>query len=146
MLLARLLNACHHFPGFVYAAVRLIEATATIEVDVRAGMLVAHAQGDQHGSGTNRSKPYSVFFCWATYGWDAKLGRPIWVLLFSMTDIERKPDPVLHRRPSPCGQARLSLPRASWVHAGRARYRIGKQSCQPLHGRRSVVVHHSATH
>lgn len=36
MLLARLLNACHHFPGFVYAAVRLIEATSTIEVDVRA--------------------------------------------------------------------------------------------------------------
>jgi transposase len=35
MLLARLLNSCHHFPGFVYAAVRLIEATATIEVDVR---------------------------------------------------------------------------------------------------------------
>jgi len=34
-LLARLLNACHHFPGFVYAAVRLIEATCTIEVDVR---------------------------------------------------------------------------------------------------------------
>ena len=36
MLLARLLNACHHFPGFVYAAVRLIEATSTIEVDVRS--------------------------------------------------------------------------------------------------------------
>ena len=36
MLLARLLNACHHFPGFVYAAVRLVEATSTIEVDVRA--------------------------------------------------------------------------------------------------------------
>jgi transposase len=35
MLLARLLNACHHFPGFVYAAVRLNEATSTIEVDVR---------------------------------------------------------------------------------------------------------------
>jgi len=35
-------------------------------------------------------KPYSVFFCWASYGWDAKLGRPIWVSLFSMTDIERK--------------------------------------------------------
>lgn len=35
-MLARLLNACHHFPGFVYSAVRLIEATATIEVDVRA--------------------------------------------------------------------------------------------------------------
>ena len=35
MLLARLLNACHHFPGFVYAAVRLLEATNTIEVQVR---------------------------------------------------------------------------------------------------------------
>jgi hypothetical protein len=35
-------------------------------------------------------KPYSVFFCWASYGWDAKLGRPVWVSLFSMTDIERK--------------------------------------------------------
>lgn len=35
MLLTRLLNACHHFPGFVYAAVRLIETTNTIEIDVR---------------------------------------------------------------------------------------------------------------
>jgi len=35
-MLARLLNACHHFPGFVYAAVRLIAGTNTIEVDVRA--------------------------------------------------------------------------------------------------------------
>ena len=34
-MLARLLNACHHFPGFVYAAVRMLEATSTIEVDVR---------------------------------------------------------------------------------------------------------------
>lgn len=34
-MLARLLNACHHFPGFVYAAVHLLEATSTIEVDVR---------------------------------------------------------------------------------------------------------------
>ena len=34
-MLARLLNACHRFPGFVYAAVRLIEATNVIEVDVR---------------------------------------------------------------------------------------------------------------
>lgn len=32
-MLACLLNACHHFPGFFYAAVRLIEATSTIEVD-----------------------------------------------------------------------------------------------------------------
>jgi len=34
-LFARLLNDCHHFPGFVYAAVRLIQTTNTIEVDVR---------------------------------------------------------------------------------------------------------------
>lgn len=36
MLITRLLNACHHFPGFVYAAARLIGATNTIEIDVRA--------------------------------------------------------------------------------------------------------------
>lgn len=34
-MLSRLLNACHHFPGFVYATARLIEATNTIEVEVR---------------------------------------------------------------------------------------------------------------
>ncbi|MDP2762060.1 MAG: ISL3 family transposase [Sideroxyarcus sp.] len=35
MLLTRLLNACHHFPGFVYAGARLCDATKTIEIDVR---------------------------------------------------------------------------------------------------------------
>jgi len=35
MLLTRLLNACHHFPGFVYAEARLVAATNTIEVEVR---------------------------------------------------------------------------------------------------------------
>jgi hypothetical protein len=35
-------------------------------------------------------KPYSVFFCWSVYGWDSALGRPLWIALFSMTDIERK--------------------------------------------------------
>ncbi len=35
MLLSRLLNACHHFPGFVYASARLLEASSTIEVEVR---------------------------------------------------------------------------------------------------------------
>jgi len=35
MLLTRLLNACHHFPGFVYAGARLCEATNIIEIDVR---------------------------------------------------------------------------------------------------------------
>lgn len=35
MLLTRLLNACHHFPGFVYTGARLIEARKTIEIEVR---------------------------------------------------------------------------------------------------------------
>jgi transposase len=35
MLLTRLLNACHHFPGFVYAGARLDVASNAIEVEVR---------------------------------------------------------------------------------------------------------------
>jgi transposase len=35
MLLTRLLNACHHFPGFVYKGARLCECSQTIEIDVR---------------------------------------------------------------------------------------------------------------
>ena len=35
MLVTRLLNACHHFPGFVYQRARLCERTNTIEIDVR---------------------------------------------------------------------------------------------------------------
>ncbi len=35
MLITRLLNACHHFPGFVYAGARLCEETKAIEIEVR---------------------------------------------------------------------------------------------------------------
>ena len=35
MLLTRLLNACHHFPGFVYARAQLLEARKTIAIEVR---------------------------------------------------------------------------------------------------------------
>ena len=35
MLLTRLLNACHHFPGFVYQGARLCESSQSIEIDVR---------------------------------------------------------------------------------------------------------------
>lgn len=35
MLLTRLLNDCHHFPGFVYAGARLCDGAKTIEIDVR---------------------------------------------------------------------------------------------------------------
>ena len=33
--MTRLLNACHHFPGFVYGRARLCEKTATVEIEVR---------------------------------------------------------------------------------------------------------------
>jgi transposase len=36
MLLTRLLNACHHFPGFVYERARLCQRTSSIEVEMRA--------------------------------------------------------------------------------------------------------------
>ncbi len=35
MLLTRLLNACHHFPGFVYERARLCRDANTVEVEVR---------------------------------------------------------------------------------------------------------------
>lgn len=35
MLLTRLLNACHHFPGFVYEQARLYDRSKTIEIHVR---------------------------------------------------------------------------------------------------------------
>lgn len=35
MLLTRLLNACHHFPGFVYTGAKLCEEAKSIEIDVR---------------------------------------------------------------------------------------------------------------
>src|SRR5690606_10739922 len=35
MLLTRVLNACHHFPGFVYERARLRQELSTIEVQVR---------------------------------------------------------------------------------------------------------------
>src|SRR5438045_786793 len=35
MLVTRLLNACHRFPGFVYEHARLCEQSKTIEIQVR---------------------------------------------------------------------------------------------------------------
>ena len=37
MLVTRLLNACHHFPGFVYERARLCDDAKTIEIEVRCG-------------------------------------------------------------------------------------------------------------
>ena len=35
-------------------------------------------------------KPFSLFYCWSVYGWDARLQRPLWIGLFALTDIERR--------------------------------------------------------
>lgn len=78
MLLTRLLNACQHFPGFVYERARLSEASNTIEIEVRP-----RKGSKARCSGCNRPAP----------GYD-QLGQrrfefiPIWgfavVLLYAM--------------------------------------------------------------
>lgn len=82
MLLTRLLNACHHFPGFVYEHARLTEASKTIEIDVRP------RKGSRaHCSGCNRP----------ARGYDQLAQRrfefiPIWgfavVLLYAMRRVQ----------------------------------------------------------
>lgn len=82
MLLTRLLNACHHFPGFVYERARLDERTQTIEIDVRP------RRGSQaHCSGCSRRSA----------GYDQLAQRrfefiPIWgfavVLLYAMRRVQ----------------------------------------------------------
>jgi len=82
MLVTRLLNACHHFPGFVYQRARLCADAKTIEIEVRP----------RHGSkarcsGCRRSAP----------GYDQLAMRrfefiPIWgfavMLLYSMRRVQ----------------------------------------------------------
>lgn len=82
MLLTRLLNACHHFPGFVYERARLSEASQTIEIDVRP-----RKGSKARCSGCNRPAP----------GYDQLAQRrfefiPIWgfavVLLYAMRRVQ----------------------------------------------------------
>lgn len=82
MLLTRLLNACHRFPGFVYAGARLDEAAKTIEVDVRP---------------RRGSKPVCSGCGKPARGYDTLSARsfefiPVWgfavVLLYSMRRVE----------------------------------------------------------
>ena len=96
MLLARLLNACHHFPGFVFAAVRRVEATRTIEVDVRP-----RRGSKPHCSCCGRAKP----------GYDVLPMRrfefiPIWgyavMLLYAMRRVQ-------------CGQCGVKVESVPWV-------------------------------
>jgi len=82
MLLTRLLNACHHFPGFVYERARLNEASKTIEIDVRP-----RKGSKARCSGCNRPAP----------GYDQLAPRrfefiPIWgfavLLLYAMRRVQ----------------------------------------------------------
>ena len=82
MLLTRLLNACHRFPGFVYEGARLDETTKTIEIDVRP---------------RRGSKPICSGCSKPARGYDTLSERrfefiPIWgfavVLLYSMRRVE----------------------------------------------------------
>jgi transposase len=82
MLLTRLLNACHHFPGFVYERARLDEGSQTIEIDVRP-----RRGSKARCSGCNRPAP----------GYDQLAQRrfefiPIWgfavVLLYAMRRVQ----------------------------------------------------------
>ena len=83
MLVTRLLNACHHFPGFVYERARLCDDAKTIEIEVRC------PQGSKaRCSGCSRSAPgydqlgvrrfefipiwgFAVILLYACAGWSA---------------------------------------------------------------------------
>ena len=95
-MLARLLNACHHFPGFVYAAVQLVEATSTIEVEVRP---------------RRGSKPHCSCCGTAAPGYDVLPMRrfefiPIWgyavLLLYAMRRVQ-------------CGQCGVKVESVPWA-------------------------------
>ncbi|WP_455289779.1 ISL3 family transposase [Cupriavidus necator] len=84
MLLTRLLNACHHFPGFVYERARLCQASNTIEIDVRP---------------RRGSRPHCSGCGQRARGYDTLATRrfefiPIWgfavVLLYAMRRVECK--------------------------------------------------------
>jgi transposase len=84
MLLTRLLNACHHFPGFVYQGARLIEGAKTIEIDVRP------REGSKLCcSGCNKPAPCYDHLCERRFEF-----IPIWgfavVLLYRMRRVDCK--------------------------------------------------------
>jgi transposase len=112
MLLARLLNACHHIPGFVYAAVRLLEATSIIEVDVRP-----RRGSKPHCSGCGRVAP----------GYDLLSTRrfefiPIWgyrvMLLYAMRRVQCKACGVKVER-VPWAMGKHSLTKAYMLYLAR---------------------------
>ena len=79
-MFARLLNACHHFAGFVYAAVRRVEATRTTRVDVRP-----RRSSKPHCSCCGRAAPAPGYDALATRRFEF---IPIWgyavMLLYAM--------------------------------------------------------------
>jgi transposase len=68
MLLTRLLNACHHFPGFVYEGARLCEQSKTIEIDVRprkgSKPICSHCNRPGSGYDTLASRSFEFIPIW----------------------------------------------------------------------------------
>jgi transposase len=127
MLLTRLLNACHHFPGFVYAAARLIESTKTIEIDVRP-------RKGSRGCCSGCAKP--------ARGYDQLPERrfefiPLWgfavVLLYSMRRVECRACGVKVEE-VPWGMGKHTLTRAYMVYVAQwARKLSWKETAASFH-------------
>jgi transposase len=127
MLLTRLLNACHHFPGFVYEAARLIDRMKTIEIDVRP------RKGSQ-ACCSGCSKP--------ARGYDQLPERrfefiPVWgfavELLYSMRRVECRACGVKVEE-VPWGMGKHTLSRAYMLHLAHwARKLSWKETAQSFH-------------
>ncbi len=67
-MLTRLLNACHHFPGFVYEGARLCEQSKTIEIDVRprkgSKPICSHCNRPGSGYDTLASRSFEFIPIW----------------------------------------------------------------------------------
>ena len=128
MLLTRLLNACHHFPGFVYQGARLCEASKTIEIDVRP------RRGSKPiCSGCSRPAP----------GYDQLTVRrfefiPIWgfavVLLYAMRRVECRRGCGVKVETVPWGIGKHSLCKAYMLFLAQwARKLSWKETAQSFH-------------
>ena len=120
MLQTRLLNACHHFTGFVYVAAKLNEPLKTIEIDVRPG---------------KSSKPHCACCHKRAPGYDQLPLRrfefiPVWgfavVLLYAMRRVECKTCGIKVEE-VPWGMGKHTLTRAYMLYLAQGAVPIGAQ-------------------
>ena len=127
MLLIRLLNACHHFPGFVYAGARLCAATNTIEVDIRPrqGSKARCSRCHEPASGYDQLSQRRFEFI------------PIWgfavVLLYCMRRVDCRPCGVTVEE-VPWGTGKHQLTKAYMLYLAHwARKLSWKETAQSFH-------------